>query len=230
MRQALLPLNPDGGENAVRARRSMSTAEAQRLANFRRSWKMLEMRIAVNFPESGSGIVGCATFDKDHRPRDRDAVRARFAYFRGKVAAAREKSGLSPPRMIWAPEVLTSRSGQWHVHFITDSSGKDYELLRGAWIYGRVMELEPLRLDPEAGYEPLARYLSKEPRAVQDFKSREGLHGWSCSRNCLKPEFDVVTVPDDYVLRVPEGCITLLDETRGGEFGEFPEIEFLQCL
>ena len=24
--------------------------------------------------------------------------------------------------------------------------------------------------------------------------------------------------------------ITLLDETRGGEFGEFPEIEFLQCV
>lgn len=228
-RQALVPMRELPDVLSPRAGRRLTTAEAQRAANFKRSWKQLEMRIAANFPENGSGIVGCVTFDRAHRPRDRLQAQTRFAYYRGKkLAAARREAGLPPLKMIWAIEVLTSKSGNWHVHFIIDRRGGDYDLLRRCWIYGKDAEFSPLEIDRDVGYQRLAKYLSKEPRYVQDWKSRAGLHGWSATRNCVKPELDIVTVPGDYELKAPEGCVVFLDEERGGEFGEIREIEYMR--
>lgn len=186
------------------------------------------MRIACNFSEDRA-VVGCVKFDKAHRPRDRTHAQTMFGYYRNtKLSAAREAIGAGRLRMVWAVEILTSRKGVWHVHFVVDAVGNDFDLLRRCWIYGSDVEFSPLRLDPECGYARIAQYISKEPREVQDFKSRAGLHGWSATRNCARPHFDVCRVPSDFALAAPPGCRVLLDETRGGEFGEIREIEFMR--
>lgn len=227
VRQVLMPLRESKDAPVLRASRSKPTASEQQTANFKRSWKQLEMRIAANFQEKHA-TVGCVTFDKAHRPRDRTQAQSCFYYYRGpkKLGGEREAQGLPPLKMVWGVEVLSSRSGLWHVHFVTDET--DFERLRRCWGYGSVMEFEPLRVDPEAGFQKLAQYISKEPREVQDFKSRAGLHGWSATRNCVKPRFDVLRVPGDFVLAAPDGCRVFLDDTRGGEFGEIREIEFMR--
>ena len=220
-----MPLRETPEAPILRKRRSKATGEELRAANLKRSWKQLEMRAAANFTE-GRDLVGCVTFDPAHKPRDRLQAQSKFYYYRSRLNDARRELGFPKLRMIWGVEVLTSKRGLWHVHFIVDSIGRDFELLR-RWPYGAQCEFETLRLDPECGFERIAKYISKEPRYVQDWKSRAGLHGWSATRNCVKPTVEVMRVPHDYELRAPDGCTVFLNETRGGEFGEIKELEYL---
>ncbi len=218
-----MPLRDDSAAQRPRASRRLSSTDSQEFANLRRSWLRLQQLLAANFPTEGSAVVGVATFNNAHRPKTRDQTQARFAYFRnGKLKPARLALGLPPPVVIWAPEVLTSRKNRWHVHFVMDATGKDYDLLRRCWIYGG-LELEPLHIDPVSPYEQLARYMAKELREAQEYKSRPGLHGWSCSRNAKRPELDRLIVPGDYQLQCPPGCTLLFDERRG-DFGEVHSI------
>lgn len=224
-----IPLRGDDAAQRPRASRREKSCDSQEFANLRRSWRRLQQLLAANFPTEGSGIVGVATFDDRHLPRTREQTQARFAYFRNtKLKPARLAAGLSPPVVIWAPEVLTSVSGRWHVHFVTDAAGHDFDMLRRAWIYGG-LELDTLKIDPDAPFEALAKYMAKELREAQEYKSRPGLHGWSCTRNAVRPKIERVRVPDDFPLACPEGCRLIAEEFRG-DFGEIHSMCYQTAL
>lgn len=224
-RMELIPCRDEEPMQKPRAGKTAATRESVLYKNQQRSWQRLEDLIAVNFPTPGSGIVCTFTFDDRHKPPDRGKAQERFAYFRnGKLAKERAASGLPPPVVIWAPEILTSKNNRWHFHGILTATGHDYDMLHRLWIYGPCDEFQPLRVDDQKNHESLARYMSKEPREAQEWKSKPGLHGWSCSRNAKRPDYDVQLVPDDYELQAPEGVI-LLDH---GSRGEGLESEYLK--
>lgn len=227
---------------AQRAEKRKASTAAQRRMNQINSCQQLEMRLAVNFPTPGSGLWVTLTYDDDHMPGNRKEAQRRFLYFLQKLRAGRRAAGLPEPVVFWAPEVLTSRAGRWHQHVVMDSTGRDYELIRACWIYGTEIEIRKLG-SPEPGeapppwYDPdapepgnyfraVARYMTKELRECQEYESRPGLHGWSCTRNALKPETETVTVPDNYQLEPPEGCTVLLDECRSTEWASWRVIKY----
>ena len=95
------------------------------------------------------------------------------------------------------------------VDIVIDATGHDFALLRRCWIYGSDLDLRLLRVDSRKNHETLARYMTKELREVQDYESRPGLHGWSCTRNARRPEVDVMIADDSFRLEIPAGCESL---------------------
>lgn len=197
-----------------RAAKQKTTSDAQRLRNRILSTRELELRLAKNFPRAGSGLVITLTFDDRHLPKSRKEAQRRMKYFLKKLREERKKAGLPEPRVIYSPEVLSSRSGRWHYHIIMDNTGNDYETVRRCWIYGSEIECEKLRVDKEKNHETLARYMNKELREAQEYECRPGLHGWSCTRSCLRPEVDVRIVDDRDRLHAPRGATVLIRERR----------------
>lgn len=206
---------------AVRAAKHKASSEAQRKLNQKASWWRLMLMLAKNFPTAGSGLVVVLTHDDDHMPKSRREAQRRFKYFLQKYRDARRADGLPEPVVFWAPEVLTSRSGRWHQHVVLDNTGDDYDRIRRCWIYGADIEIKPLRVDDEKNHETLARYMTKELREAQEYESRPGLHGWSCTRSALKPETEAVTVEDDYQLTPPQGAAVILDEGRATQWASW---------
>ena len=211
---------------AQRAAKEKVSSEAQRRMNQIYSWQKLELLLAKNFPTAGSGLVVVLTFDDEHQPKSRAEVQRRFRYFLKKLRAARAEAGLPEPVVFWAPEILTSESGRWHLHIVMDSTGRDLDLIRSCWIYGSDIEAEKLRVDQEKNHETLAKYMTKELRECQEYEARTGLHGWSYTRNAQKPEIDTVTVEDDYQLTAPEGSEVLLDEKKRTEFASYHILKY----
>lgn len=209
-----------------RADKHQASSAAQRRMNQIYSYQQLELRLAVNFPTPGSGLVVVLTHDDDHMPKSRSEAQTRFKYFLKKLRAARKAAGLPEPVVFWAPEILTSKSGRWHQHIVLDNTGRDIDMIRQCWIYGKDVEVEKLRVDDEKNHETLARYMTKELRECQEYEAKPGLHGWSCTRNARKPEVDTVTVPDDYELTAPEGSIVLLDEQKRTEWASYRVIKY----
>ena len=209
-----------------RAAKQNASSEAQRRLNQTGSWQKLELRLALNFPTPGSALVVTLTHDDLHMPKNRKEAQLRFKYFLQKLRRARRDAGLPEPVVFWAPEILTSASGRWHQHIVLDSTGRDMEIIRACWIYGSDIEAEKLRVDAEKNHETLARYMTKELRECQEYEAKPGLHGWSCTRNARKPEVETVTVPDDYQLDPPEGCVVLLDEQRRTEFASWRVVKY----
>ena len=225
-----------------RAAKHRASSEAQRRMNQIYSFQQLELRLAVNFPTPGSGLVVTLTHDDAHMPKDRKEAQLRFRYFLQKLRRARKSAGLPEPVVFWAPEILTSASGRWHQHIVLDSTGRDYDMIRAAWIYGSEVEISRLGA-PEPGespppwYEPdvdepgnyfraVARYMTKELRECQEYAARPGLHGWSCTRNAKKPEIDTVTVPDDFELTAPEGATVYVDRRERTEWASWQVIKY----
>ena len=210
----------------ARAAKARATTEAQQLRNRVLSARELELRLAVNFPTPGSGLVVCLSYDDAHLPKTRKDAQRRFKYFLKKLRIARRKSGLPEPRVIYAPEALSSASGRWHHHCVIDSTGDDLDMIRACWIYGSDIDAEKLRVDEEKNHETLARYMSKELREAQEYDCRPGLHGWGCTRNCLKPTVDVRIVEDGSRIRPPRGATVLLHERRSTEFAEITVLKY----
>ena len=221
-----MPARSRGGSAKERAAKSKATSAAQRRMNQLNSAMELELRLAANFPTPGSGLVIVLTYDDRHLPKTRRQAQRRFAYFLKKLREARQAAGLPAPRVIFAPEVLTSESGRWHHHIVLDNTGDDLAMVRRCWIYGTDIECEKLRVDEEKNHETLARYMSKELREAQEYECRPGLHGWGCTRNCLKPEVDVVLVDEDERLEAPRGAKLLLRERRQTEYAGYEIIKY----
>ena len=204
-----------------RAPRRDRTAAPQQALNQRRSFLMLEKILACNFPTPGSGLVVTLTYDDAHMPKTREAARRKFNRYIGKLRCARADAGLPELVAVSCVEVLTSDSGRWHHHAVINNTGRDIELIRACWSYGSDIEVRPLRVDSEKNHETLARYMSKEAREVQDFESKVGSRVWTCTRNAKRPEADVMSVPDDYEIAVPEGAEILSDEEHRTDFGSW---------
>lgn len=206
------PARERGDGPKERAAKKNATSAAQRLRNQILSTRELELRLARNFPRAGSGLVIVLTYDDDHVPKSRKEAQRRFKYFLSKLRKARLAAGLPEPRCIYAPEVLTSANGRWHHHIVLDNTGRDLELVRACWIYGSDIDCEKLRVDKDKNHETLARYMNKELREAQEYECRPGLHGWGCTRNCLKVEVETRIVPAKERLRPPRGATVLLRE------------------
>lgn len=220
------PVRQRGDSEKTRAAKAKATSEAQKLRNQILSTRELELRLARNFPTAGSGLVIVLTYDNEHMPKTRKEAQRRFKYFLKKLRDARRAQGLPDPRVIYAPEVLTSDSGRWHHHIVLDNTGADLETVRACWIYGSDIDCSKLRVDEEKNHETLARYMSKELREAQEYECRPGLHSWGCTRNCLRVEVDEVIVEDSAVLRAPRGATVLLQERRATEFAEHRVLKY----
>lgn len=219
-----------------------ASSAAQRRMNQIYSYEKLELMLAKNFPTPGSGLWVTLTYDDKHLPKRRSEAQLRFKYFLQKLRKARKAAGLQEPVVFWAPEVLTSKSGRWHQHVVLDNTGQDYDMLRSCWIYGSEVAIaklqrpkpgedvpewyEPDGDEPDNYYKALAKYMTKELREAQEYESKPGLHGWSCTRNAQRPEVDTMTVPDDYELEPPEGSTVLLDESKRTEYAAFRVIKY----
>jgi len=225
-----------------RAAKRQASSAAQRRMNQIYSYQKLELMLAKNFPRPGTGLWVTLTHDDAHMPGSRKETQLRFKYFLQKLRAARKAAGLPEPVVLWAPEILTSESGRWHQHVVMDSTGRDYELIRSCWIYGSEIEIRKLGLpepgeklpkwwDPDADepgnyFRMVARYMTKELRECQEYETKPGLHGWSCTRNARRPELDTMTVPDDYELTAPEGCTVMLDDSHSTEWSSYRVIKY----
>ena len=209
-----------------RAARTRGTNEAQAMRNRILSTRQLELMLAKNYPTPGSGIVIVLTYDDQHLPRDRKTAQRRFKYFLKKLRDARAVAGLPEPRVIYAPEALSSASGRWHHHIVLDSTGDDLDMVRRCWIYGSDIDAEKLRVDNDKNHETLAKYMNKELREAQEYDCRPGLHGWGCTRNCLRPEVDVRIVEDRVRIRAPRGATVLLQERRSSAFAEVAVLKY----
>lgn len=225
--QSLGPQKSPRADMDIRKPKQLASSPATVFMNQKNSWKQLKLLLAVNFPTPGSGLVVVLTFDDDHIPKSRGKTLDRLEYFRTKLREDRRRAGLPDPRIFWAPEVLTSRTGRWHVHMAIDSTGHDLPMIRQRWIYGTQIDGEPLRVDTEKNHETLAKYMSKELREAQEYVSKPGLHGWSHTRNIWKPEITVEIVPDDYELRAPPGFAVLNEHRQPTEFGNY---HFQECV
>ena len=226
----------------VRAAKQKASSEAQRRMNQIYSYQKLELMLAVNYPRPGTGLWVTLTHDDAHMPGSRKEAQLRFKYFLQKLRAARKAAGLPEPVVFWAPEILTSESGRWHQHVVVDNTGRDFNLIRSCWIYGSDIEIRKLGI-PEPGeelppwYDPdadepgnyfrmVARYMTKELRECQEYETKPGLHGWSCTRNAKKPETETLTVDDDYELAAPEGSTVVLDEQKRTEYAGYRVIKY----
>lgn len=210
----------------VREARKKATGQAQRMQNQILSTRELELRISKNFPTAGSALVLVLTFDDAHLPKTRKQAQRKFKHFLTKLRKERATAGLPEPRVIFSPEVLSSASGRWHYHIIMDSTGDDLDTVRRCWIYGSDIQAEKLRVDEEKNHETLARYMTKEIREAQEYECRPGLHGWSCTRNCLRPEIDVQLVPDSARMRAPRGATVLIEERKVTELTEVQLLKY----
>lgn len=227
---------------AQRRAKQKASSEAQKRMNQIYSYQKLELMLAKNFPMPGSALWVTLTHDDAHMPKDRKAAQQRFKYFLQKLRRARREAGLPEPVVFWSPEILTSKSGRWHQHVVMGSTGRDYEMLRACWIYGSDVEIRKLG-NPEPGeelpewhdpnseepgnyFKAVAKYMTKELRECQDYEAKPGLHGWSYTRNALKPEIDTVVVPDDYEIDVPEGCAVLLDRSERSEWASWRVVKY----
>lgn len=225
-----------------RAAKHQASSAAQRRMNQIYSYQKLELMLAANFPRPGTGLWVTLTHDDAHMPGSRKEAQLRFKYFLKKLRLARRTAGLPEPVVFWDPEILTSDSGRWHQHVVIDNTGRDYDMLRDCWIYGTDIEIRKLGV-PEPGeelpawYDPdaeepgnyfrmVAKYMTKELREAQEYESRPGLHGWSCTRNAKRPDVDTVTVPDDYELEAPEGSAIMLDESKSTEWASYRVIKY----
>lgn len=242
---ALYPRRSGREAPRIRAAKQKASSEAQRRMNKIYSYQKLELMLAVNFPREGSALVCCATFDDRHMPKSRQEAQQRFKYFLKRLRAERKAEGLPEPVVFWAPEILTSDSNRWHFHFVLDSTGRDLDMIRRCWIYGSEIEAEKLGKpsrehtpswmrevvtlagdEPDNLYKALAIYMTKELRECQEYDSKPGLHGWSCTRNARKPEVETLTVPDDYELQAPKGSKVLLDERRVTQYASWYVIKY----
>lgn len=199
-----------GDAPAVRAAKHRASSDAQRRMNHIYAYQRLELLLAANFPYAGSGLVVTLTYDDAHLPQDRKTVTRNLSAFRKRLNALRKAAGLPPVVMFWSIEVLTS--GRWHVHIVINNTGRDYDMIRRAWIYGSEIELDPLRIDDEKNHETLARYMTKESREAQDYVSRPNTLSYSHTRNIVQPERETRVVPDDYAIEIPDDATVLASE------------------
>lgn len=224
--EAVYPKKERADSDRERAAKSKASSEAQRRMNQIYSYQKFELILAANFPTAGSGLVVTLTYDDEHLPRSRTEAQRRFKYFLAKLRRARREAGLPEPLVAAAPEVLTSASGRWHHHCVIDNTGQDIDMLRACWIYGSDIDVVKLRVDKEKNHETLAKYMTKELRECQDAVSRPGLHGWSVTRNCKRPEVETMRADSDDDVQPPESAEILLDERRETEFYSWRVVKY----
>ena len=207
-----------GRESArVRAAKRKASTEAQQRMNAKYSWQKLELMLAANFLPGD--LVVTLTYDDDHLPETRTAANAKLKIFRRMLKELREDRG-QDLIMIWTTE-NKSDDGRWHHHCVINATGEDYTEILRLWVWGRDIEIKPLKVGKEKNYESLARYMCKEAR------ERPGLRSWSYTRSCRHPETETFPVPDSTDVQAPEGSTIVAETVVRTEFGEWHFVKYI---
>lgn len=209
--------HPSDPDHVRSAKEKCSTAARQRL-NMKKSWQKLELLLSTNFDRHDLHVV--LTYRDADLPPGRAAALIKLRKFLRQLRDARRRQGL-PLRYVYITEGLHGDK-RLHHHLVINGTGRDLELLRSLWIWGDDIHLEAL--DTYAGYEALAKYLTKEPR---DAGAPNGKRCWTPSLNLKRPEVDASWVPDDVTLCAPPGAVVLDSDSIRNEYGEFTYIKYM---
>ena len=201
---------------AARAAKSKCSSAARQRMNMKCAWQKLEMELAANFVLGD--LVVTLTYDDAHLPDDRDSAVGKVKKFWVQLRKARKLTS-QPLQYIYVTEGVHGDK-RLHHHAVINGTGADLETLRSLWRYGAV-HLEPV---DAYGYEALAKYLTKEPRA---HGSPNGLRSWTPSRGLKKPKQESGWVPDDVTLCAPPGAVVLDSDSMTNQWGEFKYIKYL---
>ena len=203
----------------ARGAKRRACSEAQKRLNLKNSREMLKLILAANFPVAGAGLVVTFTYRDDAIPPSKKQANSRMNEFRKLLRRERKKRGESLV-MVSNVEQHSADGGRIHHHAVINATGDDFELIRRCWKFGKV-EIERMRVDKEKNWDTLAAYLTKEP------PDELGRHGWSATRNCLRPEIETFTVSDDTTLQTPAGAHQISAERHADEFASWEMIEFV---
>lgn len=215
--QVRYPHASSADSEKVRGEKRKKTSEVMRKYNHRSSIRKFELHLAANFIPGDT--VGCVTYDAAHEPKTRKEADRRFRYFRQKLQKMYDAEGVELI-FFWSTEHKHG-FGRWHHHFVCTATGRDYERIRKAWIYGDIEEFRPLEVNKERNYATLAAYYAKEER------EKLGLRSWSYSRNARKPETETDIVDDAVRLVPPEGVTVLEAHTSETPYGVFQYLKYL---
>lgn len=204
--------------DVVRAAKTKCSTAAQHRMNLKYAWQKLELELAANF---GAGdIVVTLTYDDAYLPPDRAAAIKLIKKYWVQLRRARRLQGQSL-KYIYVTEGLHDDK-RLHHHAVINGTGDDFELLQSLWKYGAV-HIVPLDISA-GGYEPLARYLTKEPRETG---TANGKRCWIPSRGLIKPKTESTFVRDDLSASVPPGAVILDTDRKVTQFGTFDYIKYL---
>lgn len=202
---------------AARAAKTKCSTKARQLMNMKYAWQKLELELAANFGRQD--LVVTLTYDDAHLPADRESAVCKIKKFWVQLRKARRLAGQTLQYIY----VTEGKHGdkRLHHHAVINGTGADLEVLQSLWKHGTV-EIKPV--DVSAGYEALAKYLTKEPR---EHGTLNGLRSWTPSRNLTKPKTESSFVPDDLTLCVPPGAVVLDSDGKVNQWGEFKYIKYL---
>lgn len=197
----------------ARAEKSKLTTAARKAMNLRSSAANLELLIACNFGPRDLFVT--ATFRDEALPADRGATMKIVQKFFDTIRKARRLQQ-SVLKYIYAVE---QGGGRWHVHFLINAVGQDFEQIRSLWTWGDQVDFVYVG---DRDYGTLAGYMLKEPRP-------NGKKGWAGSSNLARPVVQTYWVKDaSFTLQFPHECQELESEGKRNIYGEFTFIKYLR--
>ena len=130
----------------ARGEKQHITSMARQAMNDRRAWLKLLLLIAANFIW-GRHIFATLTFDNDHLPANRKEAQRLIAKYLRRLRDTLRRQGREL-KYIYVIECKHG-AGRYHYHLILNLTKRDEELIRSLWDYGRIIDIETLRLDEE---------------------------------------------------------------------------------
>ena len=211
---------PRGAEpEHVRQAKAKCTSQARQRLNMRASWQKLELLLAANFGTQDLHVV--LTYRDGDLPQYRAGAVKLLKRFLLQLRSHRKKRG-QWLKYIYVTEGL-HENGRFHHHLVINGTGEDLETIRSLWPHGDDVHLEPL--EAYGGYEAIAQYLTKEPKAHGTAAIGERM--WVPSLGMEKPKPTSCWVEDATALAPPLGATVLATRIDKNEWGEFYYIKYL---
>lgn len=164
-----------------RGEKTKISSPKQRALNDKNAKRHLAMLVNTNFTDDD--LVSHLTYDQDHLPASPEEAMRDVTNFIRRIKTARKRKALPDLKYIAVVEYRDpedSKPGVRIHHHIIMSGGLSRDEVERIWKKGRC-NTDRLQAD-EAGYEGLARYISKDPR---------GSKRWCQSKNLKQPEVHV---------------------------------------
>ena len=205
-----------------RAARRKISSEAQARLNVRTSRDKLELLLAANFGKGDLWVT--TTYDDDHLPPTRAEARKRFKKFVAALRKARRLRGQDLRYVYCIQEILDDGSQRLHHHMILNGCGpEDLETIRSLWTYGSNNDINII--DDDQAVTAIATYMCHEP--IEHGKPRIGEQMWTPSKGLTRPETVTVDIPeDDITLQAPAGAVTIENDGRRTEYGEYAYLKY----
>ena len=205
----------------TRAGRQRVSSEAQARLNVRTSRDKLELLLAANF---GAGDLWVTlTYDDKHLPADRAGARKILRQFIAALRKHRRARGQELRYVYCIQEILEDGSSRLHHHMILNGvDAGDKELIASLWPWG---DVDAGAIDDDQAVTAIATYMCHEP--IEHGRPRVGEQMWTPSKGLTRPETVTVDIPDDDVtLQAPPGAVTVENDGRRTEFGEYAYLKY----